>query len=205
MLIEINENNIDQRLIADVVKALKKGEIIIYPTDTVYAMGCDLCNKEALEKLAKMKNVKLEKSRFSIICKDMSQVSDFVKNINRPTFKMMKQHLPGPYTFILNASNEVTKLFDTKRKEIGIKIPDNKIVLAIIEQLGNPLVTTSLLDEEDEIMEYFTEPYEIYERFDDKVATIIDGGPGKLVASTIVDCTNETPQIIREGAGEIEV
>lgn len=201
MLIEINETNIDQRLISDIVQELKAGNIIIYPTDTVYAMGCDLNNKKALANLAKLKCVKLNKAKFSIICKDLSDISDYVKQTNRPTFKLMKQSLPGPYTFILNATNEVTKLFDAKRKEIGIKIPNNDIVLAIVEKLGNPLVTTSLHDNEDELLDYFTNPYEIYERFDDRVSTIIDGGPGKLEASTIIDCTGEAPELIRQGAG----
>ncbi len=203
MLVEINEENIDNRLIDDVVAQLKKGELIIYPTDTVYAMGCDLNNKKALEKLAKFKSVKLKQSQFSIICKDFSQISAYVKQMSQPTFKLMKQHLPGPYTFILNASNDVTKLFDAKRKEIGIKIPNNKIVLSIVEKLGNPLVTTSLNNNDDELMEYFTDPYEIYQRFDDKIPTIIDGGTGQLEASTILDCTNEHPVVIREGAGEV--
>lgn len=203
MLVEINESNIDQRLIDDIVAELKKGEIIIYPTDTVYAMGCDLMNKKALEKLAKLKEVRLKQAKFSIICKDLSQVADYVKQVNRPTFKLMKQTLPGPYTYILNATNEVTRLFNAKRKEIGIKIPDNKIVLAIAEALGNPLVTTSLHDNEDDLLDYFTDPYEIYERFDDKVGTIIDGGFGKLEASTILDCTDDHPVVIREGAGEV--
>ncbi len=203
MIIEINESNIDQRLINDIVGELKKGEIIIYPTDTVYAMGCDLTNKKALAKLAKFKGVRLKQARFSIICKDLSQVSEYVKQVNRPTFKMMKQTLPGPFTYILNATNEVTRLFDTKRTEIGIKIPDNGIVLALVEALGNPLVTTSLHDNEDDLLEYFTDPYEIYERFDDKVSSIIDGGPGKLEASTIIDCTDDHPEIVRQGAGEI--
>lgn len=203
MLVEINEENIDTRLIDDVVAQLKKGELIIYPTDTVYAMGCDLNNKKALEKLAKFKAVKLKQSQFSIICNNFSQISDYVKQMSQPTFKLMKQHLPGPYTFILNASNDVTKLFDAKRKEIGIKIPNNKIVLSIVERLGNPLITTSLTNNDDELMEYFTDPYEIYQRFDDKIPTIIDGGTGKLEASTIVDCTDDQPVVIREGAGEI--
>jgi tRNA threonylcarbamoyl adenosine modification protein (Sua5/YciO/YrdC/YwlC family) len=201
MLIEINNSNIDQRLIDDIVGELKAGNIIIYPTDTVYAMGCDLNNKKALSNLAKLKGIKLNKAKFSIICKDLSDISDYVKPTNRPTFKLMKQSLPGPYTFILNATNEVTKLFDAKRKEIGIKIPNNEIVLAIVEKLGNPLVTTSLHDNEDELLDYFTNPYEIYERFDDRVSTIIDGGPGKLEASTIIDCTGEEPELIRQGAG----
>ncbi|MGM0479979.1 MAG: L-threonylcarbamoyladenylate synthase [Bacteroidota bacterium] len=200
MLVEINEENIDTRLIDDVVAQLKKGELIIYPTDTVYAMGCDLNNKKALEKLAKFKAVKLKQSQFSIICKDFSQISEYVKQMSQPTFKLMKQHLPGPFTFILNASNDVTRLFDAKRKEIGIKIPNNKIVLSIVERLGNPLITTSLTNIDDELMEYFTDPYEIYQRFDDKISTIIDGGPGQLDASTIVDCTGDAPIVIREGA-----
>lgn len=203
MLVEINESNIDQRLIDDIVTELKRGEIIIYPTDTVYAMGCDLMNKKALEKLAKLKEVRLKQAKFSIMCKDLSQVADYVKQVNRPTFKLMKQTLPGPYTYILNATNEVTRLFNSKRKEIGIKIPDNKIVLAITEALGNPLVTTSLHDNEDDLLDYFTDPYEIYERFDEKVGTIVDGGFGKLEASTILDCTDDHPVVIRQGAGEI--
>jgi tRNA threonylcarbamoyl adenosine modification protein (Sua5/YciO/YrdC/YwlC family) len=201
MLIEIQEDNIDNRLIQQIVKALKQGELIIYPTDTVYAMGCDLMNKKALENLARLKNMKLNKSKFSIICKDLSDVSNYVKQIDRPIFKLMKQSLPGPFTFILESTNEVHKLFDNKRKEIGIKIPDNKIVLALVEELGNPLVTTSLIDDEDELLEYFIDPYEIYQRFDDKVHTIIDGGLGKLEASTIVNCLGGEPEIIRQGAG----
>ena len=201
MLIEIQENNIDKRLIQQIVKALKQGELIIYPTDTVYAMGCDLMNKKALENLARLKNMKLNKSKFSIICKDLSEVSNYVKQIDRPIFKLLKQSLPGPFTFIMEATNEIPKLFDNKRKEIGIKIPDNKIVLALVEELGNPLVTTSLIDDEDELLEYFIDPYEIYQRFDDTVHTIIDGGLGKLEASTIVNCTGGEPEIIRQGAG----
>ena len=203
MLIEINNDNIDKRLIDDVVKELKKGEIIIYPTDSVYAIGCDLKNKKALEKLAKFKGMKLKQTKFSIICKDLSQVSEYVKHIPQPTFKVMKRTLPGPFTYILHASSEVTKLFDTNRTELGIKIPDNNIVLAIVEALGNPLVTTSLHNESDEMLEYFIDPYKIYEQFDDKVNTIIDGGPGKLEASTVIDCTNEQPEVVREGVGKL--
>lgn len=203
MLVEINENNIDSRLIDQVVDALKNGELIIYPTDTVYAIGCDVRNKKALEKLARLKNIKLSQSRFAIICKDMSDISTYVKQIDRPTFKVLKQNLPGPFTFILESTNEVQRLFDSKRKEIGIKIPDNKIVNEIVEKLGNPLVTTSLIDNEDDLLEYFIDPYEIYQRYDDKVHTIIDGGYGKLEASTIVNCTNGDIEIIRQGAGEL--
>lgn len=203
MLVEINDENIDQRLIDQIVCALKDGEIIIYPTDTVYAMGCDLMNKSALEKLAKLKNLKLSKSKFSIICKDISQITNYVKPIDRPTFKLLNQSLPGPFTFILTANNDVPRLFDSKRKEIGVKIPDNKIVLELVEKLGNPLVTTSLIDDEDEILEYFVDPYEIYQRFDEKVHTIIDGGYGRLEASTIVKCTDGNVEILRQGAGNL--
>jgi len=203
MLIEINNNNIDKRLIDDVVKELKKGEVIIYPTDSVYAIGCDLKNKKALEKLAKFKGMKLKQTKFSIICKDLSQVSEYVKHLPQPTFKLMKRTLPGPFTYILNASSEVTKLFDTNRTELGIKIPDNNIVLAIVEALGNPLVTTSLHNDDDEMLEYFIDPYKIYEQFDDKVNIIIDGGPGKLEASTVIDCTGEQPEMVREGVGKL--
>lgn len=203
MLIEINENNIDQRLIDQMITVLKNGELIIYPTDTVYAIGCDLSNKKALEKLAKLKGLKLSKSKFSIICKDLSQTANYVKQIDRPIFKVMKSALPGPFTFILEATNDVQKIFDSKRKEIGIKIPNNKIILSLVESLGNPIVTTSLHDAEDTILDYFIDPYEIFQRFEDKVAYVIDGGNGKLEASTIVDCTSGSPEVVRQGAGEL--
>lgn len=205
MLIEILESNIDKRLIKQVVDALKKGEIVIYPTDTVYAMGCDLMNKKALEKLSRLKNTKLEKSKFAIICEDLSQVSEYTQQMDRSVFKMLKKNLPGPFTFILEANGEVPRFFNTKRKEIGVKIPKNNIVNEIVKELGNPLVTTSLIDDEDELLEYFIDPYEIYQRFDDKVHTIIDGGNGRLEASTIVNCTNGKIEVIREGAGDLDL
>lgn len=205
MLLEINEHNIDQRSIDIVVKALQKGAIIIFPTDTVYAMGCDLRNKKALKELATLKGIKLSKSRFSIICSDLSHLSDYVKQLSRPTYKLLNRTLPGPFTFVLNANNEVPKMFDNKRKEIGIRIPNNKIILSIVEGLGNPIATTSLHDVEDEIKDYFVDPYEIYQRYDSKVELIIDGGYGNLEASTIVDCTGVEPEIIRQGIAEIEL
>jgi len=205
MLIEINEHNIDQRSIDTVVSALQKGAIIIFPTDTVYALGCDLRNKKALKQLATLKGVKLSKSRFSIICSDLSHLSDYVKNLSRPTYKLLNRNLPGPFTFILNANNEVPKMFDNKRKEIGIRIPDNQIVLSIVKALGNPLAVSSLHDDEDQILDYFVDPYEIYQRYDSKVELIIDGGYGNLEASTIVDCTGVTAEIVRQGIAEIEL
>lgn len=205
MLVEINPNNIDSRLIKQAVDVLKNGGIIIFPTDTVYSMGCDLFNKKALNNLAKLKNIKLSKAQFSIICHDLSHLSDYVKQIDRPIFKLLKQSLPGPFTFIMNATNEIPRLFDTNRKEIGIRIPDNNIILEIVKELGNPIATTSLHNQEDEIMDYFTNPYAIYERYDDDVEMIIDGGYGNLEASTVIDCTGSAPEIIRQGIGKLDL
>jgi tRNA threonylcarbamoyl adenosine modification protein (Sua5/YciO/YrdC/YwlC family) len=205
MLVEINPNNIDSRLIKQAVEVLKKGGVIIFPTDTVYSMGCDLFNKKALNNLAKLKDIKLSKAQFSIICHDLSHLSDYVKQIDRPIFKLLKQSLPGPFTFIMNATNEIPRLFDTNRKEIGIRIPDNNIILEIVKELGNPIATTSLHNQEDEIMDYFTDPYAIYERYDNDVEMIIDGGYGNIEASTIIDCTGSAPEIIRQGIGKLDV
>jgi tRNA threonylcarbamoyl adenosine modification protein (Sua5/YciO/YrdC/YwlC family) len=203
MFIEINPSNIDTRLIDQVVEVLKKGGIIIFPTDTVYSMGCDLYNKKALQNLANLKGIKLNKANFSIICHDLSNLSDYSKQIDRSTFKLLKQCFPGPFTFILTATNEIPRLFDTNRKEIGIRIPDNKIILAIVEKLGNPIATTSLHNEEDTVQDYFADPYAIYEKYedDDKIDLIIDGGPGNLNASTIIDCTDGNATIVRQGIG----
>jgi len=205
MLVEINPNNIDSRLIKQAADVLKKGGVIIFPTDTVYSMGCDLFNKKALNNLAKLKDIKLSKAQFSIICHDLSHLSDYVKQIDRPVFKLLKQSLPGPFTFIMNATTEIPRLFDTNRKEIGIRIPANNIILEIVRELGNPIATTSLHNQEDEIMDYFTDPYAIYERYDDDVEMIIDGGFGNLEASTIIDCTGSAPEIIRQGIGKLDV
>ena len=204
MIIEINPQNIDERLIHQAADVLKKGGIIIFPTDSVYAMGCDLYNKNALAKLAKLKGVKLNKARFSIICHNLSDLSNYVKQIDRPTFKLLKQHLPGPFTFILTATNEIPKLFDSNRKEIGVRIPDNQIILKVTEALGKPIATTSLHDDEDTFLDYFIDPYEIYQRFDKEVDLVVDGGYGKLYASTIIDCTSGVPVIIRQGIGKLD-
>jgi tRNA threonylcarbamoyl adenosine modification protein (Sua5/YciO/YrdC/YwlC family) len=175
---------------------------LIYPTDSVYAIGCDLYNKKALNELARFKNVKLNKANFAIICSDLSHLSDYVKHIDRPAYKILNRNLPGPFTFILTANNEIPRLFGSNKKEIGIRIPNNKIVLTIVEKLGRPLVSSSL-HADDEILEYYTDPYEIYERHDNVVDIIIDGGTGKLEASTIVDLTGSEPEIIREGIGNL--
>jgi tRNA threonylcarbamoyl adenosine modification protein (Sua5/YciO/YrdC/YwlC family) len=203
MLVEINPNNIDLRKIEEIVHALKKGNIIIFPTDSVYNIGCDLYNKKGLQNLAKFKALKLNKSKFSIICLSLSDITIYTKPIDRMTFKVLKHNLPGPFTFILNASSEVQKIFDSKRKEIGIRIPDNKILQKIIEELGNPLATSSLNDNEDEILEYFIDPKEMYQRFSKDVAIVIDGGFGNLKPSTLVDLTDGVAKIIRQGAKEL--
>lgn len=205
MLIEINEDNIDERLIEQAVTILRKGGIIIFPTDTVYAMGCDLYNKKALNALAALKGLKLKKANFAIICSDLSNLSDYVKPIDRSTYKLLNRSLPGPFTFILTATNEVPRLFDTNKKEVGIRIPDNNTIRRIVEVLGNPVATTSLHNNDDEILDYFVDPYSIYEKFDSKIELIIDGGTGNLEASTVVNCVDGNMEIIRQGIGEIEL
>lgn len=205
MFIAINPNNIDTRLIQQAVSELQKGKLIIFPTDTVYAVGCDVKNKKGLAELAKWKGVKLNQANFSMICHDLSQVSEYVKHLDRPNYRLLKHYLPGAFTFILDATNEVSKLFDASKKEIGIRIPDNKIALEIVAALGNPMASTSLHDDEDEILDYFIDPASIYERYDDEVAMIIDGGLGSLEASTIVNLTGGNPEIVRQGHGIIEL
>ena len=203
MFIEINPHNIDDRLIDQIISLLKKGGTFIFPTDTVYSIGCDLYSKKGLQELARLKGIKLSKANFSIICHDLSNLSEYTKQLDRSTFKLLKQTLPGPFTFILNASNEIPKIFDTNKKEVGIRIPDNPIILRIVERLGNPIATTSLHNEEDTIQEYFADPYAIYEKYDNEVDVIIDGGYGNLDASTVIDCTQNEPVIIRQGVGQI--
>ena len=201
MFVEINPLNIDQRLIILAVNHLKNGGLLIFQTDTVYALGCDLKNKNALRSLAQMKGQKLNKVNFSIICSDLSHLSDYTRQLDRSIFKLLKHYLPGPFTFILNASNEVPKYFDSNKKEIGIRIPNNEITLEIVRLLGNPIASTSLHNDEDKIQEYFSDPTIIYERFDDKIEFIIDGGVGKLKPSTIIDCSRGEATLIRQGLG----
>ena len=205
MFVQINPENIDQRSIDQAIKILKNGGIIIFPTDTVYSMGCDLRNKKALNNLAKLKGIKLNKASFSIICSDLSNLSEYVKHIDRPTFKLLKHSFPGPFTFILNATNEVTKIFDTNKKEIGIRIPDNNIILEIVASLGNPIATTSLHNDEDTFLDYFADPNAIFEKYEDSVDMIIYGGYGNLEASTVIDCTGNIAKIVRQGIGKIDI
>lgn len=202
MLVEINPYHIDSRLIDEAVDRLKKGEIIIFPTDSLYAMGCDLTNKKAIQELAKLRGVKSNKVNFSLLCSSLAMAANYTKQLDRPVFKLMKQHLPGPFTFILNANNDIPRLFDSNKKEVGIRIPDNPIILSMVEKLGNPIVASSLHNEEDDIQPYFFEPEAIFEHFEDTVEFIIDGGIGHLEGSTVVDCRNGI-EIIRQGIGKI--
>lgn len=203
MLIKIHPDNPDPRKMALVIDVLKKGGIVIYPTDTVYALGCDLTNSKAIEKLAQIKGLKPEKADFSIICSDLSHLSDYCKPMANPIFKLMKQVLPGPFTFILNANNNIPKIFKNNKKTIGIRVPNHSIPVKLVQLLGHPLVTTSIKDD-DEISEYITDPELIYERYQKMVDIVIDGGFGNNEASTIIDCTQESPEIIRQGIGIID-
>ena len=203
MLLKLYEKNPDQKQIDKIVELLKDGGVIIYPTDTVYGMGCDITKARAVERIARIKGIKPEKARFSFICSDLSHLSDFARHVNNSTFKLMKSHLPGPFTFILTASTQVPKSIKQKRKTVGIRIPDNNIILEIVRQLGNPILTTSL-KVDDEILEYPTDPELIQEDYGDLVDAVIDGGYGGIVPSTIIDCSGDEAEVIREGLGELE-
>ena len=204
MFIEINPTSVDSRKIAEVVNTLQNGGVIVLPTDTVYSFACDLNNKKALKKLAQLKGVKLNKANFSLVCYDLSTLNEFTKPIDRSTYKVLNKALPGPYTFILTASNKVPKLFDSNKKEIGIRIPANDIARQIVLALGNPLAVTSVLDE-DAIITYTNDPSEIFQRFENEVDLVIDGGIGAIEASTIIDCTNGDFEVIREGLGSLDI
>ena len=201
--IKIYEENPNSKAIADVVAVLKRGGLIIYPTDTVYGLGCDITNSKALERIAKIKGVKLEKANLSFICHDLSNLSDYVKQIDTSTFKVLKRALPGPYTFILPGAKTLPSTFK-KKKTVGIRVPDNAIALEIVKQLGNPIISTSIHDE-DEILEYTTDPELILEKWDNIVDMVIDGGYGDNEASTVIDFSGKEPEIIREGKGSLEI
>jgi len=203
MLIRIYPENPNERDLLKVVDILRDGGVIIYPTDTVYGMGCDINNKKAVERIAKIKGLKPEKANLSIICYDLSHITDFAKHVDNRTFKMMKKGLPGPFTFILEASSSIPKIFTAKKKTIGIRIPEHSIPRELVRLLGNPIVTTSIRDEDD-IIEYSTDPELIYEKFEGLVDCVIDGGYGNQVASTIVDCSSGEAEVIREGLGNVE-
>ncbi|MDT8413019.1 MAG: L-threonylcarbamoyladenylate synthase [Vicingaceae bacterium] len=203
MLIKIYPENPDERRIQQVIDVLKKGGVIVYPTDSVYSMGCDMTNKRAVEKMAQLKGVKLEEANFSLICYDLSNISEYTVQFGTDIYKMMKRALPGPYTFILNANKNIPKLFQSRKQTIGIRVPDNNIARTIVNQLGNPMLSTSVYDD-DEILEYTTDPELIHERYDGQVDLVIDGGYGNNEASTVIDCTGETPEIVRQGIGVVD-
>lgn len=203
MFLRINPNKPNYDEIAKVVKCLRDGGVVIYPTDTVYGIGCDINKQRAVERVCKIKGIDPEKANFSFICSDLSHLSDFTKPINTATYKVMKKALPGPFTFIVEANNNVPKIFRSKKKTVGIRIPDNIICLEIVKQLGNPIMTTSVHDD-DEIVEYTTDPELIYEKYKDLVDIVIAGGYGNNQASTVVDCTNGDFTILRQGLGVLE-
>jgi tRNA threonylcarbamoyl adenosine modification protein (Sua5/YciO/YrdC/YwlC family) len=202
VLLRINPYNIDDRLISQVVKCLKKGGVIIYPTDTVYTLGCDLTHRDAYERVCKLKDIKDKKANFSIVCYDLSHISDFTNSVPTPVYKMMKRSLPGPYTFILNGNQHLSKIYGYNKKTVGIRVPDNPIARAIVDELGAPILSASIKND-DTILEYITDPQEIYELYDHKVDIVIDGGIGGNIPSTIIDYTGEEPFLLREGAGPL--
>ncbi len=202
MLLKIHPDNPDFRQIKMVVECLNNGGTIIYPTDTVYGLGCDIYKSKAVDKIAIIKGIKKQKANFSFICHDLSQLSEFTKPISNNVFRLMKKSLPGPYTFILKATNKVPKLFQSKKKTVGIRVPDNNIINYIVKELGNPVMSTSIHDDDD-IIEYTTDPELIYEKYKNLVDIVIDGGFGDNEPSTILDCTTDEITIIREGKGVI--
>ncbi|MFP2995018.1 L-threonylcarbamoyladenylate synthase [Spongiivirga sp. MCCC 1A20706] len=201
-LVKIYPENPNPKEIDKAVKCLRSGGLIIYPTDTVYGLGCDITNTRALERIARIKGVKLEKANFSFVCHDLSNLSDFVKQIDTPTFKILKRALPGAYTFILPGNNNLPNVFKRK-KTVGIRVPDNEIALSLVRTLGNPIVSTSIRDE-DELIEYTTDPELILEKWDHLVDMVIDGGYGDNVPSTVIDLTSD-PEVIREGKGSLAI
>ena len=200
--IKLYQENPEQRKIQEIVKVLRNGGVIIYPTDTVYGIGCDFFNAKAVQRVCQIKNIKPQS--LSFICYDLSEISEYVRSLNTPTFKVMKKALPGPFTFILNSSSKVPKVLGAKRKTVGIRVPDNNIPRNIVQELGNPIITTSIHDE-DEIIEYSTDPELIYEKYQNQVDLVIDGGYGGNVPSTVVNCADDDFEVVREGLGDLDL
>ena len=200
-LLKMYPENPDPRKITKVVDVLSKGGIIIYPTDTVYGLGGDIFNPKALDRVRQIKGIKGKNLNLSFICYDLSHLSEYTRRVTTPIFKIMKKGLPGPYTFLLEASTKVPKILNANKKTVGIRVPDNNIPREIVRELGNPIITTSIHDE-DEILEYSTDPELIHEKFDQLVDIVIDGGSGNIEASTVVDCTSGEPELVRQGLGD---
>lgn len=203
-LLKIYPENPNPKAIRQVVDTLRSGGVIIYPTDTVYAFGCDIKQPKALEKVARLKNIKPDKANFSLIFYDLSQLSEYSRQVDTPTYKILKRSLPGPFTFILHASNAIPRIFQSNKKTVGIRIPDNNIPRAIVDALGNPIIAASVHDD-DEIVDYTTDPELIFEKFKNQVDLVIDGGMGDNAASTVVDLTNGNQEVLREGKGDVNV
>ncbi len=203
MYIKMYEENPNEKHVRQVCDILRNGGVIIYPTDTVYGLGCDIFHPKAIERIAQIKNLKPEKAHFSFIVSDLSHLSEYTRYVDNDVFKLMKSKLPGPYTFILHASHNVPKILKNKKKTIGIRIPDNRIILDIVRELGHPILTTSIHDD-DAIIDYTTDPELIWDHFRDRIDALIDGGFGGNVPSTIIDCTGVQPEVTREGAGIVE-
>jgi tRNA threonylcarbamoyl adenosine modification protein (Sua5/YciO/YrdC/YwlC family) len=201
--VKIYNQNPNPKEIEKVVRVLRDGGLVIYPTDTVYGLGCDITKSRALEKIARIKGIKLSKANWSFICSDLSNLSDYVKQIDTATFKILKRALPGPYTFILPGNNNLPKDFK-KRNTVGIRVPDNSIIKALVEELGNPIVSTSIRDDDD-VLEYTTDPELIFEKWQNLVDVVIDGGYGDNVASTVIDLSESHPIIVREGKGSLDI
>lgn len=205
MLLEIHAQNPEPRKIAQAAKILKEGGIVVYPTDTIYTFGCDLHNKNAIERIARIKGVDPKDTHFSLVCQDLKCIGEYSYDFSKSTFKMMKSSLPGAYTFILNANKNVPKLFHFKKSTIGIRVPDNNIARALAEAVGNPIIATSVHNDADPLLDYLTDPIEIHERYGKLVDLVIDGGAGSNEASTVIDATGEEPVLLREGKGYVEV
>lgn len=201
--IKIYDENPNPKEIKRVVDVLRKGGLVIYPTDTVYGLGCDITNTKALERIARIKGIKLAKANWSFICANLSNLSDYIRQIDTATFKILKRALPGPYTFVLPGNNNLPKVFK-KKKTVGIRVPDNEIAKALVVELGNPIVSTSIRDE-DELLEYTTDPSLIFEKWENLVDVVIDGGYGDNVASTVIDLSGYEPEVIREGKGGLDI
>ncbi|WP_020571314.1 L-threonylcarbamoyladenylate synthase [Neolewinella persica] len=203
MLVSINADNPQGRLIQQMVDILEDGGVIIYPTDTIYGIGCDITNKNAVERVARIRGLDPAKAMFSFICQDISQVTEYSKTINNDVFRVMKHNLPGPFTFILNSNNKTPKVLKNRKETIGVRIIDNNIVDALVRGLGRPILTASVKSE-DELTEYYTDPHDIYEKYNKLVDAVIDGGVGGNVASTVILCTGDEPELLREGAGVLK-
>lgn len=203
-LLKIHPLNPEIRKINRVVDVLRNGGIVVYPTDTIYGIGCDLMNRKSIERLCRVMDIKPNKLDLSFICNDLTHISEYVKNLQTPVFKVLKKSLPGPFTFILESNSKVPKILDVTKKTVGIRIPDHNIPRILVAELGNPLITSSIKDD-DKIKEYTTDPEEIYEDFKNLVDIVIDGGAGGNIPSTVVDCTNGELTIARQGLGEIDL